>query len=163
MIKKLACGAEVFIDDSIANTIPEKGWHINSHGYAVRQIRVGGKKKTIYMHHLILPAKKGYDIDHINMNKLDNRRKNLRYVTRSQNILNMAPKSNNKSGHTGVSFDRARGKWRAYIGGSKTRIELGYYSDKKLAINARNKAKQKMFDSIYGLKIMKLTRKELRQ
>lgn len=43
---------------------------------------------NVYMHHLILPKKEGFVIDHINRNSLDNRQCNLRYATRSQNGAN---------------------------------------------------------------------------
>lgn len=44
--------------------------------------------KGKYLHHQILPPKKGFIIDHINRNKLDNRPENLRYVTVRQNTIN---------------------------------------------------------------------------
>lgn len=138
----LACSVIVKVDKDLMKKIPKSGWWINSHGYAVRQVKVGGKRNNTYLHHLVLPAKKGFDIDHINRNKLDNRLKNLRYVTRSQNIYNMGLKTNNTSGHKGVTWDKRRNKWRAYIGGSVARKELGSFKNKSDAIKARKNAEK---------------------
>ena len=66
------------------------------------------------MHRAIMQPAKGMDVDHINGNRLDNRRSNLRVVTRSQNLTNRKgamPKS--KTGIRGVCFDKARGQWVA--------------------------------------------------
>ena len=125
-IIKMTCGKRIKYD---GQDIYKKGWYLNSYGYAIRTIKINGKKRNIYFHHLVLPAKKGLDVDHINRDKLDNRVSNLRYVTRSQNILNMCEKSNNTSGQRGVSFDNRRNRWRAYIGGSLQRVELGLFKD----------------------------------
>lgn len=54
-------------------------------------------------------------VDHINLNKLDNTRQNLRVVNRSQNGANRNILSNNKSGFKGVSFHKKTGKWQADI------------------------------------------------
>lgn len=131
---------DVLVDDDFYETLHKKGWWINSHGYAVRQKRIQGKRKNTYLHHLVLPPKQGFDIDHINRNKLDNRRENLRYATRAENIYNMPEKKNNTSGHKGVSWDKQHKKWRAYIGGSVSRKELGLFSDFSVAVLARKKA-----------------------
>ncbi len=132
----------VFIDDELYEKIPKKGWWINSYGYAVHQKCIAGKKINTYLHHLVLPVKTGFDVDHINRNKLDNRKENLRYVTRAQNIYNMSEKKNNTSGKRGVSWDKQHKKWRAYIGGSKSRKELGLYSSKIKAIQIRKIAEE---------------------
>lgn len=67
------------------------------------------------MHHFILPKQEGVEVDHINRNKLDNRRCNLRYVTRSQNIRNQGLRKDNKSGHTGIWYNPSKRKWRLII------------------------------------------------
>ncbi len=59
-------------------------------------------------------AKKGEVVDHINRNKLDNRRANLRICTQSQNLMNRGKTKANTSGYKGVT--RYRGKWLAQIG-----------------------------------------------
>ena len=56
-----------------------------SHGYA----KVATSKKTTYLHQLLAGCKEPLVTDHINQNKLDNRKKNLRCVTRHENMLNM--------------------------------------------------------------------------
>jgi hypothetical protein len=61
------------------------------------------KGKVVYLHHLILPPKKGFDVDHINRNKWDCRRSNLRYLTHSNNLHNSKIFSTNTSGFRGVS------------------------------------------------------------
>jgi hypothetical protein len=54
------------------------------------------------MHRQIMGAKEGQEIDHINGNGLDNRRENLRIVTRSQNLANRPAFKSSKSGYKGV-------------------------------------------------------------
>lgn len=54
-------------------------------------------------------------VDHINGDGLDCRKTNLRAATRAQNLANRGAQANNTSGHKGVSWDSARGRWRASI------------------------------------------------
>ena len=85
-----------------------------------------------------------YDIDHINGIKTDNRKENLRLVTRSQNMLNSHKASRaSTSSFPGVSFDSRRNKWRAYIKIDYRQIFGGYYDSKEEAINARVKLELK--------------------
>lgn len=79
-------------------------------------------------------------IDHINGNGLDNRRKNLRLVTKSQNMMNRGIQKNNTSGFMGVSFHKATGRWRAYIKKDKKQFYLGLFDNKKDAAIAYNEA-----------------------
>src|SRR5690348_13254704 len=61
--------------------------------------------KSIMLHQLIMDCPKDKMIDHINNDTLDNRKRNLRIVTKSQNLKNRKSKnSNNKSGYRNVSF-----------------------------------------------------------
>jgi len=62
-----------------------------------------GSKTTMRMHRLLLDAKKGQRVDHINRNTLDNRRANLRITSPSINVINSGAYINNKSGYKGVS------------------------------------------------------------
>ncbi len=59
-------------------------WCFSGCGYAITTI----DGKIRYMHHLILPSRRGLVNDHINRNRLDNRRENLRYVTHGENVRN---------------------------------------------------------------------------
>ena len=68
-------------------------------------------------------------IDHVNLNRSDNRISNLRESTMSQNASNCIIRSSNTSGYKGVSWNKKKKKWRAYITFNKKRIELGHFSD----------------------------------
>ena len=68
----------------------------------------------------------GLETDHINRDKLDNRRENLRFVTHRENLLNRSSKS--ASGVKGVYFCSGRSKpWRAQITRYGKRVNIGYY------------------------------------
>ena len=61
---------------------------------------------SILLHHLVIgKPPKGMVVDHINQNKLDNRRCNLRFATKSQNAFNTVKKRKNKTGYRGVYQD----------------------------------------------------------
>jgi hypothetical protein len=106
----------VIVDDSVYEFITDlKIWMgIDKHGYA----KVVIDRKFIYVHHLVLSRKKGFEIDHINGNPLDNQRKNLRYATRSQQSVNrkrINRISGGSSKYKGVYKEIRRYKEKEYI------------------------------------------------
>lgn len=79
-------------------------------------------------------------MDHINGIRTDNSFKNLRCVTRSENLKNSSVRSDNKSGTVGVSWAKEKGKWCVRIGTDDGYKNLGYFKDKDLAIKKRKEA-----------------------
>lgn len=63
-------------------------WRVNSEGYVIRTVNIDGKSYQRRIHRIIADAPDGVMVDHINGNKLDNRRCNLRYANTQQNSLN---------------------------------------------------------------------------
>ena len=102
-----------------------------------------------YLHHLVMGNADGMEVDHINLDRLDNRRENLRIVTHQQNQCNQPLQKNNTSGAAGVSFYSPRGKFRARIKASQRDIHLGYYQTFEEAVQARNVGMECMFGE-YG-------------
>lgn len=66
-------------------------------------------------------------VDHINLDRYDNRWINLRAATNSQNQMNTPKKSNNTSGFKGVSWHRSEKRWRADIRIDGQKVFLGYF------------------------------------
>lgn len=71
--------------------------------------------KTTDFHRRILECPPGMVRDHINRNKLDNRKRNLRVTTPRVNSINTEIRKDNTSGHKGVSFNNITGRWRSFI------------------------------------------------
>jgi len=132
---KLSKGKFAKIDDEDFDLISKYKW------YYVDYIRTGyARNSKVRMHHLIVPLREGLMIDHINGDGLDNRRSNLRLVTKSQNMMNSGVRINNKSGYKGVSWSNREKKWRATIWKMNKQIDLGRFKDKKEAAKAYNDA-----------------------
>lgn len=92
----------------------------------------------ISMHRVIMSAKKGQLVDHINGDTLDNRRQNLRIVTHSQNSLNTKAHKDSISKHKGVSFYKDR--WLAAIMIRGKIIRLGSFDKEKDAAESYKRA-----------------------
>lgn len=88
----------------------------------------------------ILNASPNSIVDHKNRNRLDNRRKNLRIATRSQNQWNRSLQKNSTSGFKGVTWHKKDRKWHARIGINNQRIHLGGFKSKKEAFEAYKSA-----------------------
>jgi hypothetical protein len=88
------------------------------------------------LHGVIMNPPKGYDVDHINGDGLDNRRCNLRTCTRAQNGRNR--RGSAASGFKGVRWDKHKSAWIAYL-------HLGSFPTKELAAAAYDKASARMF------------------
>ena len=120
------------VDNKDFEYLNQYRWYPYARGkYAVTK----RNRKVIFMHHLICKTPKGFLTDHINRNTHDNRRKNLRVVTREQNMFNVPGIGVGKHKHTN--------KWRAFISSKNKHIHLGVFSSRKKALEARKKAKQK--------------------
>lgn len=85
------------------------------------------------------PIPEGYEIDHMNGIRSDNRIENLRLVSRSINNKNKKMQSNNTSGFTGVVFVKRRGKWNARVKENGIQKNLGSFSTAIEANEAREK------------------------
>lgn len=72
-------------------------------------------------------------IDHINLNKSDNRICNLRQATKSQNAMNVKLSSKNKSGYKGVSWNKEKNKWKVALKLNGIQKHFGYFSNLEFA------------------------------
>ena len=99
------------------------------------------------MHRLITNAPKGLMVDHINHNGLDNRRKNLRLCTVSQNNRNRRPitRPNKGSKYKGVTFDKKRNLFKAEIQHNKKKYFLGRFKSQIKAAQAYDKKARELF------------------
>jgi hypothetical protein len=103
------------------------------------------------LHRSILDAPKGYDVDHINGDGLDNRRSNIRLGTHSQNLANQMSrltyaKRPSSSRYKGVSLMEGRPRpWRATISVERKQHFLGYYLTQEEAAKAYDKAAARFF------------------
>jgi hypothetical protein len=85
-----------------------------------------------------------FEMDHKDLNHKNDRWKNLRPATDSQNQMNRTLQRNNRSRCRGV-FKRENGRWSAYIGKNKKRKWLGTFALKKDAVAIRQSFERKMF------------------
>ena len=133
-------GQMAFIDKEDYKKVSSYYWGINSQGYL--HSRIKGKLVRLHLFILDYPFK---TVDHINRNKLDNRKSNLRECEQKENTKNMSVKKNNSSGVSGVSFNKSTGKWRARIMVDRKEISLGHYTSFEQAVKARREGEFKYF------------------
>lgn len=117
-------------------------WKLSTGGYAVRNFWRDGKLCHEAMARRILgvtdPA---VTVDHINGDKLDNRRENLRIASGAENRCNKKLYSNNTSGFKGVEYrPDCRGRFRATIKRDGTLRYLGWFDTAEDAARAYNTA-----------------------
>ena len=113
-------------------------WSTNIYGYMCSKC----DDEHILMHRIIMDENNpNIEVDHFNRDRKDNRKKNLRLLTREHNNWNKGLQVNNESGVTGVRFNKEAQKWVAYI----MRKHLGTFNSFDDAVKARKKAEQKYF------------------
>ncbi|MDE3837915.1 hypothetical protein C0966_00640 [Bacillus methanolicus] len=92
-------------------------------------------RKAITLHRWIMGDPKGFVVDHINHDTLNNTRENLRVLSHAENMQNRKGiQKNNKTGVRGVGWDKKNQKWYAKVTINRKVIWLGYYENKEDAI-----------------------------
>lgn len=150
---------EFLIDKEDYDIVKQFCWRISNSGYIITNIRVGEKRYSVELHRLLInnfpyTINNNKDIrlaiDHINRNKLDNRRENLRIVDSHLNSFNSKIPKSNSSGVIGVYWHRKNEVWCATIKHNYKNIYLGSFPNKNLAILCRLKAEIKYFGELYA-------------
>lgn len=149
---KLTQNKMAIVDDDDFYSLSQFKWCFQNsprgYGYAVRI----NKKRLIIMHRLIMNAKEGMEVDHINGNTLDNRRCNLRVCSPPENKRNRKINKGSYSGYKGVDFKKNR--WRARIQINKKSLFLGCFMTKEEAAEAYNIAALKYHKEFACLNIL---------
>jgi hypothetical protein len=140
-------GRTVVVDAADFDWLSRHTWHAaGSSEYA--RATIGGK--SVSMHRLIMNAPLGKVVDHINGNRWDNRRSNLRICTPGENLRN-ARKGRGTSRFKGVFWDSQRRKWGAGIYRDGRHFWLGYFTDEVEAAKAYDRAARELFGAFAHL------------
>lgn len=133
------------VDDIDYEYLSQFNWYC-LRGYAIRTT------DDRLMHRVIMEVgNPKITIDHINANKLDNRRSNLRVCTQGENSKNRSRQCDNKSGYKGVYWDNDRNKWRANISVNNKTLYIGLFSDIVKAARAYDEAAKKYYGNFAKL------------
>lgn len=137
-------GYKFYIDHTDYELVSRYSWCADKDGYLTTGS--GRDGTAMRMHNLIMgKPERGFVVDHINHSPNDNRRCNLRVVSISMNNANSGICSNNKSGVTGVCWEKSRKKWRVMIGIAKKNLFVGRFNSFDDAVKARKLAEDKYF------------------
>lgn len=138
---KLTRGHVAIVDDDVYKWAKKFYWQsVNNrkkhYVCSGRWCKLKKKMYSVKLHREIMKAKPSDVVDHINHNTFDNRRKNLRITTRTQNAQNRKPNTGFK--YKGVS--KRINRWQATIGVETKRIYLGLFKTEREAALAYNEA-----------------------
>ena len=151
---KLTQGKYALVDNADFKWLSRWKWCYSSGGYAKRGTvkRIEGIRKSIQfaMHREIIQTPKGMHTDHIDGNRLNNQRRNLRIVTCAQNKMNVVNIRKHAGKFKGVSWDNTGKRWRAritkdgkekYIGNFKTKVAAAKAYDAEALLLFKSYAK----------------------
>ena len=131
----LTKGKVALVDDDDFDMLSKFKWYYGNR-YAVRHDNSTKTRRPMFMHRVIIGTPDGMDTDHINGDKLDNRKCNLRVCTRSQNQINALCRRNSKSGLRGVHWSERNKRWVAQMRFNGRKLSLGYFTSKLAASKA---------------------------
>ena len=151
----LTKGQKAMVDDFDYDRLMAIGrWCYSKSGYAVHYTTdANGKRKTIFMHRVVMAAalkRSGshLQVDHINQCRIDNRRANLRLATRAQNQAHKRKRVDSSSPYKGVTLNK--GMWEARIKCGAQRFNLGRYDSPGIAAWVYDAASLLLYDQFAG-------------
>lgn len=134
---------QFFFDLDDYEQIKDYCWYVSINGYITT--RLYNERKQIRLHRLLMNFPDKMVVDHINHNKLDNRKCNLRICFQKENASNKSKSKNNTSGVTGVCWHKKAKKWHSQIKHNRKNIHLGLFDNFDDAVKARREAEEKYF------------------
>jgi len=146
---ELTRGYSTMIDDADFEMVSKSKWYYGGRGYAVRSHGKGHERVTLMLHRLLLGLVPGDErqADHVNGDKLDNRRINLRVCTQAENLRNCGLRADNISGLKGVFFKKDKiykNPWVAQIRKGGKQHHIGVFATKEEAALAYDTAAKKL-------------------
>jgi hypothetical protein len=138
--------AYAVIDASDVDIAARWHWSLSSTGYAHRNAWAGGRRFTVSLHREILGLASGdpREGDHIDRDRLNNRRSNLRIATRAQGGQNQPSRTGSSSQYRGVSYRKETGKWRARVCSNRKTLYAGVFETEIEAANAVREARLRL-------------------
>lgn len=142
-----AARARVRVDPDDWLALARYSWFLTRQGYAASRLttrytrekqrgrRHGGAQRLVAMHRLLAGLEPGdrRKVDHINRDRLDCRRSNLRIVNDRGNGENVSPQRGRTSVYRGVAWYVRDGRWQAYASLNRRRHHLGYFDSEEEA------------------------------
>ena len=130
-------GVYFYLYENDWDRVRELSWRIDAMGYIVSStLTRKNKEQPIFLHRLLMNAKKKELVDHEDTNPLNNRRENLRICTKPNNNRNRSPVKKYGREVSGVSLNKS-GTWSAEISHDKVRTRLGTFRTYVEAVQAR--------------------------
>jgi AP2 domain len=136
-IIELLNGGQAVIDAADVGLATGVGWSRHVAGtmtYAVTYAIAKGRRT--YLHRRITGASETELVDHADMDGLNNRRRNLRFASKSENGANRKATKANTTGIKGIIWYKQRGKWVAQIHAKGKRYYLGIFKNQEDAARA---------------------------
>lgn len=156
---KLTRGFVAIIDKEDYESVRQFKWRVteayNDTFYATTWMRIKGKGRHVYLHRFLMQSPKNKKVSFNNGNSLDCRRENLSILTNSERQLKSRLGKNNSTGYRGVSFNKAAGKYKAYIKKDKKLLYLGLFETAEEAAQTYNEKAKRLFGKFARLNEIK--------
>lgn len=158
---KLGTKNSTLVDDGDYEYLSQFNWWLDMCGYAMREQHLGRedgkrKRKKILMHRIIAQTPEGMDTDHINGDRTDNRRSNLRVCTRRENTRNARKTTRQTSSkYKGVCWHKRNKIWGAQIRVNGKQKYLGDFKTEEQAAHAYNEAALEFYGEFANLNFKK--------
>jgi hypothetical protein len=134
-------GFYAYVDAEDFEWLNQWRWHVCGSGYAGRH----ENGKLIFMHRAIMKPPKGMVVDHINGNRFDNTRANLRNVTPQENLHNTRKQAGTSSIYKGIYYQKNMGKWYAEAKYRGARSRAGPFEEEAEAGRAYDRMAVELF------------------
>lgn len=134
---QLSQNKQALVDDEDFEELNQSRWFING-SYAYRH--ASNHRQLIAMHRQIMNCPQGFEVDHLNHDKLDNRKNNLKVCTKQENLLNKSLYKNNKTGVSGIYWLDSIKKYQVRFWIRKIEYYLGCFDSLGDAIEAKQRA-----------------------
>lgn len=136
----------VIVDAADAEWANQWQWGLGSDGYAKRGVRVDDRILNIYLHRELLGLRPGDRMigDHINRDRLNCRRANLRSIPRGANPQNRPSFRGSTSKYRGVCWFKETGKWMAQVRYEGKNHYLGLFTNEEEAAEAAKQARLRL-------------------